>query len=61
MENATITVFLNGVLVQDRHRILDNRHGCGDGPVVLQDHSGFRNAPHPEMRFRNVWVRRLAP
>ncbi len=59
IENGTITVMLNGVLVQDHHRIIENRRGCGDGPLLLQDHSGFKNAPHTEMRFRNVWVRKL--
>jgi hypothetical protein len=59
IENGTITVLLNGVLVQDHHRIADNRFGCGNAPLLLQDHSGFKNAPHTEMRFRNIWVRKL--
>jgi Domain of Unknown Function (DUF1080) len=58
-ENGTVTVILNGVLVQDHHRIQDVKGGCGDGPLLLQDHSGFKNAPHTEMKFRNIWLRPL--
>ncbi len=62
---GTVTVFLNGVLVQDHVSL---RHRPGDcakgriperGPVMFQDHSGFPNAPLTEMRFRNIWFRRL--
>ena len=58
-ENGTVTVILDGVLVQDHHRIQDVKGGCGDGPLLLQDHSGFKNAPHTEMKFRNIWIRPL--
>jgi hypothetical protein len=59
VENGTVTVLLNGVLVQDRHTIRNTKDGCGDGPLLLQDHSGFPGAPHTEMKFRNIWIRRL--
>jgi hypothetical protein len=62
---GTVSVFLNGVLVQD-HVSLKHRPGdCArgripeQGPLMLQDHSGFPNAPFTEMRFRNIWFRRL--
>jgi hypothetical protein len=58
-ENGSVTVILNGVLVQDHHRIRDTKGGCSDGPLLLQDHSGFKGAPHTEMKFRNIWIRRL--
>ena len=59
-----MTVFLNGVLVQENVRL--DRLGpghidktiCSEGPLLFQDHSGF-SGPMTEMRFRNVWVRRL--
>jgi hypothetical protein len=59
VDNGSLTVLLNGVLVQDHHRIQDVRAGCGGGPLLLQDHSGFPGAPRTEMRFRNIWIRRL--
>ncbi|TRZ46484.1 DUF1080 domain-containing protein [Robertkochia solimangrovi] len=59
---ATITVLLNGVLVQD-HTVLygtteyigwpkDEKHG--DGPLKLQDHHD-----NSGVSFRNIWVRKL--
>ena len=30
-----------------------------DGPILLQDHSGFPGAPLTTMRFRNIWLRHL--
>jgi len=58
---ATVTVFLNGVLVQDHMSIArSGQHkGCAEGPILLQDHSGFPGAPQTKMRFRNIWFRRL--
>ena len=58
---ATVTVLLNGVLVQDHMAIARSGHdkGCAEGPIVLQDHSGFPGAPTTKMRFRNIWFRRL--
>lgn len=58
---ATVTVLLNGVLVQDHMSIARSGQdkGCAEGPVLLQDHSGFEGAPNTKMRFRNIWFRRL--
>ncbi|MBN1844167.1 MAG: DUF1080 domain-containing protein [Sedimentisphaerales bacterium] len=57
---AYLTVFHNGVLVQDHEEVLGNTSGSARGyqrhsdelPIMLQDHS------HP-VRYRNIWVRRL--
>ena len=59
IENGSVTVILNGVLVQDHHRIKNTKPGCAEGPLLLQDHSGFKDAPHTEMKFRNIWLRKL--
>ena len=56
---GTVTVILNGILVQDHVTIRNTKGGCGPGPLLLQDHSGFENAPVTTMRFRNVWYRPL--
>jgi len=64
-EHGTLTLLHNGVLVQDHVRILDTRKGCAEGrigepgPLMFQDHSGFKDAPDTTMKFRNVWFRRL--
>ena len=60
---AHVTVFHNGVLVQDNTEIMGptthrsrppyEAHGS-KLPIQLQDHS------HP-VRFRNIWIRELAP
>jgi len=58
---AYITLFFNGVLAHNRkelngsteHRILGSYKPHGEEPILLQDHG------HP-VRYRNVWVRRLA-
>jgi hypothetical protein len=64
-EPGSVTVLLNGVLVQD-HTIInekaDQQKGqpCQEsGPLRLQDHSGFPGAPVTVMRFRNIWYRPL--
>ncbi len=57
---ATITVFHNGVLVQNnveargptRFIGTPQYEAHGDAPIRLQDHSN-------PMRFRNIWIRRL--
>ncbi|MFB3829553.1 MAG: DUF1080 domain-containing protein [Bryobacteraceae bacterium] len=67
---GSLTVLHNGVLVQD-HVPAAPRGGClEEGPLILQDHNGFQGkrvppgakmtAPITRMRFRNVWLRRLA-
>jgi hypothetical protein len=61
-EKAIITVLLNGVLIHD-HVPIDASEklgqGCEPGPLMLQDHSGFPNAPVTTMRFRKLWYRPL--
>jgi hypothetical protein len=58
---GTVTAFVNGVLVQDHVEILKVPKECAqdEGPLMLQDHSGFPGAPVTVMKFRNVWFRRL--
>jgi hypothetical protein len=59
-EPARVTVFLNGVLVQNNfaikgptdYRILPVYKAHGDAPLLLQAHN---NAVH----YRNLWVRKL--
>jgi hypothetical protein len=65
VDPGTVTAFLNGVLVQDHVSLMHRGGDCargrikGVGPIMLQDHSGFPNAPQTEMKFRNIWFRRL--
>jgi mono/diheme cytochrome c family protein len=53
--NATLTVKLNGVVVQrdvplpNITRAAPNKEGPSDGPIFLQDHGN-------PVRFRNIWV-----
>lgn len=60
-----ITILLNGVLIQDNVAITKKGPGCqlenicGEGPIRLQDHSGFKDAPDTTMKFRNIWIRKL--
>ncbi len=67
---GSLTLLRNGVLVLD-HVAGTPRNGCiEEGPLILQDHNGFRGKPAPPgaqlkapvtpMRFRNIWLRRLA-
>ena len=58
-EKGTLTVLLNGVLVQDHVTIKEHKDACQPGALMLQDHSGFPGAPHTVMKFRNIWLRRL--
>ncbi|HUU26812.1 MAG TPA: DUF1080 domain-containing protein [archaeon] len=56
-KKATITVILNGVLVQDQVEIMPTGARSGSpetarGPILLQDH-------HYPVKFRNIWVREL--
>jgi hypothetical protein len=65
IEPGSITVMLNGVLVQDRVPLTKPGPGCAlpsvcdRGPLRLQDHSGFPGAPDTLMKFRNIWLRPL--
>lgn len=59
---GTLTVFLNGVLVQDHYGLQGSTEyigypknvAHGDGPIILQDH-GDKSG----VGFRNIWVRKL--
>jgi len=59
IKEGSVTIFLNGVLVQNQARIRPQRPGCEPGPLLIQDHSGFKDAPDTPMRFRNIWARPL--
>jgi hypothetical protein len=59
LKPGTLTVFLNGVLVQDHKELRFRKEMCEAGPLLLQDHSGFKDAPDTTMKFRNVWYRPL--
>ena len=59
VKHGTVTVLLNGVLVQDHHEIRSVKGGCEPGGLLLQDHSGFKGAPVTELKFRNLWLRQL--
>ncbi|MGK0219397.1 MAG: hypothetical protein ACI9HE_002899 [Planctomycetota bacterium] len=56
--NATLTVFHNGVLIQDHAQVTGSTtaamqgEGASTGPLYLQDHGN-------PVRYRNVWVREL--
>jgi hypothetical protein len=63
LKPATLTVFLNGVLMHNRkelmgatvHRQLANYGAqAAEESIVLQDHQS-------PVRYRNIWVRRLRP
>ncbi|HYW43136.1 MAG TPA: DUF1080 domain-containing protein [Bryobacteraceae bacterium] len=69
---GSLTLLHNGVLVQDQVPVR-GRRCVAEGPLVLQDHSrvvgrtieieeGPINGPAPEtdMRYRNIWMRRLS-
>ena len=59
-EPARITVFLNGILIQNNfaikgptdYRMLPAYKAHGDAPIMLQAHN---NAVH----YRNIWIRKL--
>ncbi len=59
LETGRLTLFVNGVLVQDNVRLGYRGGMCQPGPLLLQDHSGFKDAPHTVMKFRNIWMRPL--
>jgi hypothetical protein len=57
---GSLTLLHNGVLVQDHVPVMSKRGCVEEGPLALQDHSGFKGAPDTTMRFRNIWLRRLS-
>lgn len=67
---GSLTVLRNGVLVQVNAPVAPQSGCVAEGPLILQDHNGFRGqrvpsterlkAPMTPMRFRNIWLRRLA-
>jgi len=64
-EPGSVTLLHNGVLIHHDVKLTGPGPGCSHknlcepGPIMLQDHSGFPNAPDTTMRFRNIWVRKL--
>lgn len=58
IQNATMTVFHNGVLIQDHADVPGSttasprKEGATDGPLYLQDHGNT-------VRYRNIWYRPL--
>ena len=64
LQPGTLTLFHNGVLVQDHVVILGPTSGaatddvCTPGPLLLQDHF-HPDAKATPMRFRNIWYRPL--
>jgi hypothetical protein len=64
-QRGRLTLLHNGVLVQDHVEIQKASGGgsggsvCDPGPLMLQDHSGFKDAPLTVMRYRNIWFRHL--
>jgi hypothetical protein len=64
LQEATVTLLWNRVLVHDRVPIHASREACGpdrkedSGPLMLQDHGG-PGLPITRMRFRNIWWRTL--
>jgi hypothetical protein len=60
---ARVTVFFNGVLVQDNFELLGETryrgppeyHAYESAPILLQSHGD----PSPPISFRNIWVREL--
>ncbi|MCC7174234.1 MAG: DUF1080 domain-containing protein [Bryobacterales bacterium] len=58
-EPGSLTLFFNGVLVQDHTPVTGSR-ACNPepGPLLLQDHY-HPEAPNTPIRFRNIWLRPL--
>jgi hypothetical protein len=59
LDAGRVTLLINGVLVQDNAPIRFKPGMCAPGPLQIQDHSGFKDAPMTVMRFRNMWYRPL--
>ena len=64
-QQGILTVLHNGVMIHNRFRLKGPGAGCqlsnlcDAGPLRLQDHSGFPDAPDTIMKFRNIWLRKL--
>ncbi len=70
---GSLTLLHNGVLVQDHAPVRARRCVADEGPLVLQDHGRYvgrkiatakgveEGAPDTTVKFRNIWMRRLAP
>lgn len=64
-EPGSFTLLFNGILVQDHVPMTKATPGgldedvCQEGPLMLQDHSGFPGAPVTAMKFRRMWIRKL--
>ncbi|MBF6629189.1 MAG: DUF1080 domain-containing protein [Proteiniphilum sp.] len=50
-----VTVFHNGVLIQN-HFVIKGNSAHGDGPIILQAH---RDKTTTDVSFRNIWIRAL--
>jgi uncharacterized protein len=59
LEPGSMSLFLNGVLVQDHAMLRFQKGMCDPGPLMLQDYSGWRAEPDTTMKFRNMWYRPL--
>lgn len=68
---GSLTLFHNGVLIQDHAPVRARRCVADEGPLVLQDHGRYvgrkiatatgvsEGAPDTTVKFRNIWMRRL--
>ncbi len=58
-EPGSLTLFFNGVLVQDHVPVTGSRK-CdpAPGPLMLQDHY-HPDAPNTPIKYRNIWLRPL--
>ncbi len=69
---GTLTLLHNGVLIQDHVPVRARKCVANEGPLVLQDHGRYvgrkigtatgaaEGAPDTTVKFRNIWMRRLA-
>lgn len=66
-KRATLTVLLNGVLIQNNAEIKGTTVHVGlpeyfyhtKAPLVLEDNGQWQIDPAPPASFRNIWVREL--